>query len=287
MGITKGECKMIAIDTNKLAYNIYTANYNLSKSVLRLSENKKLATDHPSDAARSEIYKKYIGSSDIVVNGLKDFKEQISLASDATSSVITVLQKMRELAVTSTNTDTTDAERAIMNFSDFQSLINEVGNISTATKYKGTQLATGAWLTSAGKTITVSPDNDTMTITMYNNAGVALNFDLRGGGIFAISALSISSSGTATTAITAIDTAIGVAQGYQSTLNSTVNQLDDFINLQTTSKNNHEAGLSVIQDIDIASEMANYTKLSILQQASISMLAHGNLASQNILALLA
>ena len=49
---------------------------------------------------------------------------------------------------------------------------------------------------------------------------------------------------------------------------------------------NLQSSNSSIQDTDMASEMVNFTKEQVLQQAGVSMLAQANTASQSVLKLL-
>jgi flagellin len=58
-----------------------------------------------------------------------------------------------------------------------------------------------------------------------------------------------------------------------------------FNNLGATAEN-LQAAESRIRDVDMAKEMMNYTKLSILQQASTAMLAQANQSPQGVLQLL-
>jgi flagellin len=55
-------------------------------------------------------------------------------------------------------------------------------------------------------------------------------------------------------------------------------------NLQATVQN-YSASESAIKDVDMASEMTNFTKSQILEQAGTAMLAQANSSSQNILTL--
>ncbi|MGD0209819.1 MAG: flagellin, partial [Desulfomonilia bacterium] len=48
---------------------------------------------------------------------------------------------------------------------------------------------------------------------------------------------------------------------------------------------NYSASESAIKDVDMASEMTNFTKSQILEQAGTAMLAQANSSSQNILTL--
>ena len=91
---------------------------------------------------------------------------------------------------------------------------------------------------------------------------------------------------SANTAIDKIDFAINKVSMVRATFGSVQNRLEHKIeNLTTTAENMTEAE-STIRDTDMASEMMNYTKYSILQQAAQSMLAQANAQPQGILQLL-
>jgi flagellin len=49
---------------------------------------------------------------------------------------------------------------------------------------------------------------------------------------------------------------------------------------------NFSASESTIRDVDMAEEVTNFTKLQILQQSGIAMLAQANMAPQQVLRLL-
>ena len=64
------------------------------------------------------------------------------------------------------------------------------------------------------------------------------------------------------------------------------NRLEHRLNNLATYQENLVASESRIRDVDMASEMVNFTKLQILQQAGTSMLAQANQAPQGVLSLL-
>lgn len=64
------------------------------------------------------------------------------------------------------------------------------------------------------------------------------------------------------------------------------NRLEHTINNVTTASENISSAESRIRDVDMAKEMMNYQKTSILQQAATSMLAQANQQPQNVLKLL-
>jgi flagellin len=91
---------------------------------------------------------------------------------------------------------------------------------------------------------------------------------------------------TANAAISVIDTAINTVSGERGTLGAIQNRLEYAINNMSTTSENLTAAESRIRDVDMAEEMMNYTKISILQQASQAMLAQANQLPQSALQLL-
>jgi len=83
-----------------------------------------------------------------------------------------------------------------------------------------------------------------------------------------------------------LDIAINEVSAIRSKLGAYQNRLEHSIsNLDVTSENMTES-LSRIEDVDMASEMAEYTQKNVLAQAGVSMLAQANMRPQNILSLL-
>jgi flagellin len=99
-------------------------------------------------------------------------------------------------------------------------------------------------------------------------------------------ALDITSSATAVSAITSIDTAIQTVNSQRASLGAVSNRLDSTVSNLTNISNNLQAGRGRIEDADFAAETTNLAKTQILQQASTAMLAQANAAKQNVLSLL-
>ena len=127
----------------------------------------------------------------------------------------------------------------------------------------------------------------------YNQDGTAdmgdlkanLNLSARADGLNTEN-LSLATQESANAAIDQIDKAINKTSMVRASFGSIQNRLEHKItNLTTTSENLTEAESS-IRDTDMASEMMNYTKFNILQQAAQSMLAQANQQPQSILQLL-
>ena len=94
-------------------------------------------------------------------------------------------------------------------------------------------------------------------------------------------------TGTAATyAVDAISDAIAKVSSQRSALGAVQNRLEHTIDNLDNVVENTTAAESRIRDTDMASEMLNYTKYNILQQAAQSMLAQANQQPQSVLQLL-
>lgn len=91
---------------------------------------------------------------------------------------------------------------------------------------------------------------------------------------------------TAKTAITVFDNALKAVSNERSKLGAFQNRLEHTINNLNTSSENLSAAESRIRDVDMAKEMMEQTKNSILAQASQAMLASANQQPQGVLQLL-
>ncbi|MCP3032920.1 flagellin [Halobacillus sp. A1] len=98
--------------------------------------------------------------------------------------------------------------------------------------------------------------------------------------------INISTQEDANSSIATLDDAIEDVSAERSKLGAVQNRLDHTINNLGTSSENLTAAESRIRDVDMAEEMMNQTKNSILGQASQAMLAQANQQPQGVLQLL-
>lgn len=87
-------------------------------------------------------------------------------------------------------------------------------------------------------------------------------------------------------AIKLIDDQIKVVSGARASLGAVQNRLEYSITNLNISKENLTASQSQITDTDMASEMVNFTRSSILSQAGTAMLAQANQSNSGVLKLL-
>jgi flagellin len=86
--------------------------------------------------------------------------------------------------------------------------------------------------------------------------------------------------------ITDIDKALETISGVRATIGSQINRLEYAITGLDTTRENLTASESRIRDLDMAEEMANFTRNQILNQAGVAMLSQANSTSQLALQLL-
>jgi flagellin len=98
--------------------------------------------------------------------------------------------------------------------------------------------------------------------------------------------LDLTTQSGAESAITAIDNAIKMVSDQRSQLGAFQNRLEHTINNLSTENQNLTTAESNIRDVDMAKEMAEYTKNNILSQAAQAMLAQANQQPQGVLQLL-
>lgn len=96
----------------------------------------------------------------------------------------------------------------------------------------------------------------------------------------------VSTQDAANKAIEMVDAAVKTVSMQRAGLGALQNRLEYTVNNLTTTNENLTAAESQIRDTDMATEMINYTKNNILQQASQAMLAQANQQPQAILQLL-
>ena len=86
--------------------------------------------------------------------------------------------------------------------------------------------------------------------------------------------------------ITSIDAALNKISSARSTIGAQINRLEYTITGLDTTRENLTASESRIRDLDMASEMSDYTRNQILSQAGVAMISQANAQSQLALQLL-
>jgi flagellin len=220
------------------------------------------AADDAAGLAISEKMRAQITGLNQAQRNAQDAISLVQTAEGSLAEVHSMVNRIRELKVQHSNeTLSTEDKAAIVN--EVTALTDEITAIGTETKFNGLPLLNGG----TGFSFVVGADGETISaspITLSTDVGT---LDM-------------------TTDLSAIDVAIGAVSQSRSQLGAVQNRLEHRLNNLATYQENLVASESRIRDVDMASEMVNFTKLGILQQAGTSMLAQANQAPQNVLSLL-
>lgn len=248
---------------------------NQAKNVQRLSSGFRInsAADDAAGLAISEEMKSDIRSYGQAARNASDAVSMVQTAESSMQDVSNILGRLRELAMQGSSDGVNDTQRGYID-TEKTELLAEIDRIAGDTEYNGMSLLDGT----LNATFQVGLDSgDTISVTQ----GTALSTTG-----MSINTLDFTTRAGADAALAAIDTAIEDVSGFRASFGATSNRLDYIQNAISVQSENLTAANGRIRDVDVASEMASFTKNQILVQASTSMLAQANSFPQTALSLL-
>ena len=263
----------------------------LNKDMEKLSSGEKInrAGDDASGLAVSEKMRSQIRglnkASQNAANGISFIQTTEGYLQETTD----IMQRIRELAIQASNGIYSDEDRMMIQV-EVSALVSEVDRIASAAQFNGMNMLTGRFARPLGE--------NAVTSSMWFHIGA--NMDQRTQvfigtmtatalGIREMSTeakLSLSTPEEANRAIGTIDEALKKINNQRADLGAYQNRLELTIKGLDIGAENLQASESRIRDTDMAHQMVEFTKNSILQQAGTAMLAQANSQSQNVLSLL-
>ena len=266
---------MQAANANRMLGQVVTSQ---SKSTEKLSSGYRInrAAD---DAAGLSISEKMRAQIRGLNQGSTNAQDGISLAQTAEGALNethAILQRMRQLSVQGANGTETSVDRAAIK-TEMDQLIDEIDRIATTTEFNTMKLLNGGF----NEKLHVGANKDqTIRFSITDMRADAL-------GISGLkTSLQVDQQDTFNTAIKTINDAIEDVSEARGNIGAIQNRLEHTIANVDTAAENLQAAESRIRDVDMAEEMVNYSKNSIIQQAAQSMLAQANQSNQGVLSLL-
>ena len=264
---------------------------SLNKDMEKLSSGERInrAGDDASGLAVSEKMRSQIRglnqASQNAANGISFIQTTEGYLQETTD----VLQRIRELAIQSSN-GIYSAEDRMQIQVEISALVSEVDRVASAAQFNGMNMLTGRFAQATGE--------NTVTASMWFHIGA--NMDQRVQvyiGTMTAQALGVREMGTeekislatpedANRAIGVVDAALMKINKQRADLGAYQNRLELTVKGLDIGAENLQASESRIRDTDMASQMVEFTKNSVLQQAGTAMLAQANSQSQNVLSLL-
>ncbi len=200
-----------------------------------------------------------------------------------------VLQRIRELAVQSSNGIYTPEDRMQIQV-EVSQLIDEIDRVASHGQFNGMTLLTGRFARPEGQNV--------ITASMYFHIGA--NMDQRERvfiGTMTSDALgvrdvasreiiSLSTPDGSNRTIGIVDEALKRVNKQRADLGAYQNRLEMAAQGIAIGAENLQAAESGIRDANMAEQMVNFTKNTILVQSATAMLAHANVKTQSVLQLL-
>ena len=310
----------IFVNTNVSSLNstrqLGNATASLDTTYKRLASGMRI-NSAKDDAAGLQISNRLTSQINGLNQGNRNANDGIALAQTAEGAldeVHSMLQRVRTLAVQAANGTNTQEDRNSIQ-EEITSLCSEVRRIATKTTFAGKEILSGH-IAQDGKSLLTDKGiikfqvganaNDTIAVNL--SAGFALSqmaaakvIDTNGTNIADATAkaatgliknadgtvrFSVSDADAAQATLANIDKFIGYVDKKRGQLGAIQNRMESTVRNQSNIAENESDARSRIRDADYASEAANLSQQSIIQQAASSMLTQANSRPQLALSLL-
>lgn len=240
--------------------NSFVNNMATENSMRKLSSGLKIsrAADDAAGLAIANKLRAQSRSLTMAAANAEQGSAMISIAEGAASTIQRIIERQKELITQQVSS----------------------GNNSTVSATLGTEIAT--LQTEAAR---ILADADFQGASVFASLVFQVSDASVNGTVTINSALSLTALSSGSSLVNA-DSALDVVNSTLATIGAGQNVLDYTVQNLKSSIVNVRAAEATIRDVDMAEEMASFTKSNILTQAAQAMLAQANQSTQNVLQLL-
>jgi flagellin len=271
------------INTNVASLNaqrqLSQSTSGVSRSMERLSSGLRIsrAADDVAGLAVAETLKSQTRSFAVAARNANDGISMIGVAEGSMQVISDNLIRMRELAQQSGNGALNNEQRSALQ-TEFTNLQEEIDRIVDTTEFNGLKVLSGTGATVDFQVGVNSGSTNVISLTRIDAHSSALTVGK--------TQAAVSTQEAAQAALNSLDGAISSLALERGTFGALENRLQTTISNIQNAIENLSASESRIRDVDVAKETANFTRMQILQQAGVSMLAQANQQPQMALSLL-
>ena len=263
------------------------SNDSIQKNMEKLSSGERInrAGDDASGLAVSEKMRSQIRGLNQASKNIQNGVSFIQTTEGYLNETTDILQRVRELAVQSANGIYSDEDRMQIQV-EVSQLVAEVDRIASQAQFNGMNMLTGRFAQAGDAVMQFQIGaNVDQNARVFIGTMTATALGLKGaqGGDEQIS---ISTPDEANMTLAAVDAALTNVTKQRADLGAYQNRFEMAAKGINIAAENTQAAESRIRDTDMASEMVEFTKNSILTQAGTAMLAQANSQSQTVLSLL-
>ena len=263
-------------------YSGYKKNIAANSAAMeKISSGKKInsAKDNPLKIEQSENFKMQIRALEMANKNLQDSSSMIQVADSTMGTISEALIRMKELTVQAASETTNEADRDIIQ-SEIDQLKSYIDDTANNTEFNGNKLLVNGNVTDNSKPKYVEMQiganvGDSIGIPFFNVSSETLGID------------KLDVVNDATKALNSIDEALKDVNGCRAKYGAVQNRLENSIEITSSSSYIYEKSSSDINDADIALEMAEIARTSILMESATAMMAQSNNFPKDMLNILA
>jgi len=273
----------ITINSNIASLNtqrrLGSATEALGRTFERLASGQRInrASDDAAGLAIADKLKADARIANVAIRNANDGISVIAIADTALAEIGNVLGRLAELAEQSANGVFTTTQRSAL-AQEFGALGSEIERIANNTEFNGVKLLSGG--ASLILQVGLKGVDVNSQVSFSGVAGTLQSLGLGGANSALTYSINDATNGLAQSsaqiALDAVKNAITSLTNNRGTLGATESRLNVSIANLQVARENFLSAESRIRDVDVASEAAELTRLSILQQAGSSILAQAN-----------
>jgi flagellin len=264
-------------------------NLDVDKDIAKLSSGERItrAGDDASGLAVSEKMRSQIRGLQQAARNIENAVSFIQTTEGYLQEDQDILHRIRELSVQAANGIYTPEDRMQIQV-EVSQLVDEVDRVASHAQFNGYNMLTGSFANpAAGGTATASmwfhvganmDQRERAYIGTMTSEALSLKPEGR--------SISLSTPGVANAAIGIVDEALQRVSRLRADLGAYQNRFEMAVRGVLVGAENLQAAESLIRDTDMAAQMVEFVKNTILVQAGTAMLAQANLKPQSVLQLL-
>ena len=255
----------------------------LSKSIEKLASGQKInsATDGPASLVISENLRSQIGSLKEAAQNSEIAASVVQTAEGAMDEVSRLLVNIRQRAVAAANTGVNNELVVAASQSEIQNALSSIDRIAQNTQFGSKPLLNG---TNPELEFQIGADKgNTLKLALPNITTDKLGIGSSDGGS-SLAEVDVRTPSGAASAISTVDKAISEiasSRGELGALQRSALQ-SNLVSLRLDAEN-LSAAESIIRDADVAMELAEFTRLQIMNQFAVAQAAQANVLPRNLL----
>ena len=260
---------------------------DVAKSIEKLSSGQRInrAGDDASGLAVSEKMRSQIRGLNQAERNIMNGVSFIQTTEGYLQETQDIVHRLRELSVQAANGIYTDEDRMQIQV-EVSQLVDEVNRVASHAQFNGMNLLTGTFALEGSKVMQFHvganmDQNERVYIGTMTAQALGLQGAQGGDGIMTLTTID-----EANASIGSLDNALRIINKQRADLGAYQNRFEEAARGVAIAAENLQASESRIRDANMASEMVDYTKDSILSQSGGAMLAQANVRTQSVLQLL-